>query len=130
MTRKFTHPNDAPRGHQWKTICGNEVKVLLVDEIGNHIIGARRRNESSNWVPARWTSRGVSPFVGHNLIDKPETAEGWVNIYKCPRSGNLMSGVLHLNKRDADEAAKDHLKTSVFERFACVEVSAEKGSGL
>ncbi|MCV6826043.1 MULTISPECIES: hypothetical protein [Halocynthiibacter] len=30
MTDKFTHPNDAPEGHEWQTRDGREVSDIMV----------------------------------------------------------------------------------------------------
>lgn len=126
MTRKFTHPNDAPEGHEWRTADGSEVKILLIDDRDKAIIGAYRKSEKSPWVPMSWRAAGFCHVASKTLTYKPETAEGYINIYKYLKSGMFMVSILHPYKADALAAAEvypgDH--------FACIKIGAEKGSGL
>ena len=125
MTRKFTHPNDAPEGHEWRTADGSEVKILLIDDRDGAMIGAYRVGYKHSWVPMKWYAGGSCQSKYKALNDKPETAERYINIYQCPRSGNLMSSILYEFKGDALKAGKRQGENY----FACVKISAEKGSG-
>lgn len=58
----------------------------------------------------------------HDLINKPETVRGWLNVYPGIRTGSRTM-VLHPTRAVADELATD-------ERVACVEFECTEGFGL
>lgn len=113
MTRKFTHPDDAPEGHKWQTADGRKFELYKtnVGVDGNFIHGATLHND--DWIIGEWYSDGLDRIGCNDLQDAPITHTVWVNVYP--------SG--HKTKSAADNYALAH-------RIACAPLTVTVGEGL
>ncbi len=115
MTTKqtFTHPDDAPEGHEWVDEAGHPVH--LYEEVEGLFCG--RLKDSSGWIMQYYGPN-------HTLRDAPKeyTFTGWVNVYAHRLSGTF------LERKTADTA--DSLVPH--KRIACKEVTitVRDGEGL
>jgi hypothetical protein len=116
-----------------QTRDGKPARILATDLAGNAgsrpIAAAIMENyQSDDWeVVRRYTSEGVSPYGGNDLINIPEEREldVWLNVY--PDGQPYQHGFLHDTRRGADNA-----NAARSDRIACVHIKQKYhvGDGL
>lgn len=126
MTRTFTAPKDAPKGHEWQTRNGREVVVyeqITMDPANcfETIFGRYKTSSNGVWHPMSWTDEGQFNRGGGNhpmdLCDKPRKQTLWVNIYP-ETSAQRCAGCN--SRAEADRFAATT-------RIACVRIEYEEG---
>ncbi len=105
---------------EYETRDGRPVKLFMVDGGGNYpVLGAIfSRNE---WTAQHWTAEGQfsksESRSDLDLVEKPKTIKGWINMYKNRAS------IVYSSKELADEG-------SCSDRIACIQVGFKEGDGL
>ena len=79
----FTHPDQAPEGHEWVTRDGKKVRIYATDHAGGWPISGAIFVDTG-WVAYHWTNDGIfSPDYAdeYDIIDKPKPVVRWAYAY-------------------------------------------------
>ena len=114
---KFTHPDNAPKGHKWQTRNGEPVLGVSAVVVPEGWDGATLRAFVDGGIEpyfhdGLYTSGGIE--TQHDLFDAPVEQENWVNFYPDKAC------VPYSTRREADFCAGST-------RIACVKVPWVEG---